>query len=123
MIIATITALILIFGGGSLEFYLTNLKGDVKDHVADKARQEIIIDASKALSKDLAALAEEVDDHFEDLVEVHSEYGSTESDFDEVTEELKADQKELSRLVLDARDSMHEQMTREEWNVVFAERE
>ena len=124
MIWGTLAILILLFGGGDgLAFYLTNLKSDVKEHVQDKARQEIILDTSKALAKDLAALAGEIDDHFEDLVEVHSEYDSVASDFDEATAQLKADQKELSRLVLDARDVMHEQMTKEEWAAVFAEAE
>ena len=123
MIVGTLTILLLIFSGGSLEFYLTHIKSDVKEHVQDKACQEIIIDASKALAKDLKELGEEVDDHFEDWVEVHSDYDSAASDFDEVTVALKADQKELSRLVLDARDTMHEQMTKQEWNAVFAEAE
>ena len=124
MIWGTLAILILLFGGGDgLAFYLTNLKGDVKEHVQDTAQQKIIIETSKALSKDLAELAGEIDDHFEDLVEVHSDYDSAESDFDKATAALKADQKELSRLVLDARDVMHDQMTKEEWNAVFAEAE
>ena len=123
MIVGTLTILLLIFSGGSLEFYLTHMKSDVKAHVQDKARQVIIIDASKALAKDLKELGEEIDDHFEDWVEVHSEYDSVASDFDKVVAGLKADQKELSRLVLDARDTMHEQMTKEEWEAVFAEAE
>ena len=119
----TLAILIFLFGGGDgLAFYLTNLKGDVKEHVQDKACQEIILDASKALAEDLTALAGEIDDHFEDLAEVHSEYGSVASDFDEVVASLKADQKELSLLVLDARDAMHEQMTKEEWEAVFMEK-
>jgi len=121
MIVGTLTLLMLLFGGGDgLAFYLTNLKGGVKEHVQDKARQEIIIETSKSLSKDLGELAEEIDDHFEDLAEVHSEYDSVASDVDEAIEALKADQKELSRLVLDARDAMHEQMTKDEWDAVFA---
>ena len=123
MIVGTLAVLMFLFSGGSLEFYLTNMKGDVKEHVQDKAREEIVIETSKNLSKDLGELAEEIDDHFEDLAEVHSEYDSVSSDFDEAIEALKANQKELSRLVLDVRDVMHEQMTKEEWNAVFAEKE
>jgi len=123
MIVGTLALLMLLFGGDGLVFYLTNLKGDVKEYVQDKVRQEIIIETSKNLSKDLGELAEEIDDHFEDLAEVHSDYDSVASDFDEAAATLKADQKELSRLVLDARDAMHEQMTKEEWDAVFSEAE
>ena len=119
MIWGTLAVLIILFSGGSLEFYLTNLKGPVKEHVADKVQQEIIIDAGKALAKDLKELSEEINDDFEDLVEVHSEYDSSESDFDEAIADLKASQKKLSHMVLDARDTMHEQMTKEEWEAVF----
>ncbi len=124
MIWGTLALLILLFGGGDgLAFYLTNLKGDVKEHVQEKAQQTIILDTSKALAQDLAALAGEIDNHFEDLAEVHGEYDSVASDFDEVVAELKVDQKGFSRLVLDARDIMHEQMTKAEWEAVFAEKE
>lgn len=123
MLIATITALLIIFGGESLSFYLTNLKGDVKEYVQDKERQKIIIDTSKALSKDLKALGKRVDDHFKELVEVHSEYDSVGDDFDAASAKLMKDQNDMITTVLDARDAMHEQMTKEEWEAVFAEPE
>ncbi len=119
MIIGTLTLLMLIFGGGGLEFYLTNLKGDVKEHVQDKARQELIIDASDALSSNLQTLGKQIDVHFEDLITVHADFHSIASDFDAATAQLKADQKEVSQLILDARDAMHKQMTEEEWEAVF----
>ena len=54
--VSNITALILIFGSGSLEFYLTNLKSDVKEHVEDKERQKSIIATGKTLEKELRSL-------------------------------------------------------------------
>ena len=119
MIIGTLTLLMLIFGGGGLEFYLTNLKGAVKEHVQDKARQELIIDASEALSSNLQILEKQIDVHFEDLIAVHADFHSIATDFDAVTVNLKADQKEVSQLILDARDTMHKQMTKDEWEAVF----
>lgn len=119
MLIATIAALMLLFGGGSLNFYLTNLKGPVKEHVQDKDRREVILDASKALSKDLKVLEKQIEEHFEELVEVHNDYDSKESNFDAATTKLLGDQHDLSTWVLDARDVMHEQMTKEEWEAVF----
>ncbi len=119
MIIGTLTLLMLIFGGGGLEFYLTNLKGDVKEHVQDKARQELIIDASDALSSNLQTLGKQIDVHFEDLIAVHADFHSIATDFDAATAQLRADQKEVSQLILDARDAMHKQMTKEEWEAVF----
>jgi len=102
-----------------LEFYLTNLKGDVKEHVQDKARQELIIDAGKVLSEDLQTMGKQIDVHFEDLIAVHADFQSIATDLDAATAKLTADQKEVSKLILDARDAMHKQMTKDEWEAVF----
>lgn len=119
MLIATITALIIIFGGSGLELYLTDLKKPVKEHVQDKARQEVILDASKALSKGLKSLGKEIDKNFDALVETHADYHSTVDDFITVTKSLEENQKQSVKLILDARDAMHEQMSKEEWEAVF----
>ncbi len=117
-----ITALYLFLfgGGGSLEFYLTNLKDPVKEYVQDKERQDVIIEASKALSKELGNIQKEVTDQFNDYVKAHADYESTPEDFDEVTDEMVASQLKLAKQVLDARDKMHEQMTADEWRAVFS---
>lgn len=120
MIWATLAYLIILFGDGGLEHYLTDLKGDVKEHVQDKARQELIIDEGKALSGEMETLGKQIDEHFNDLVVVHGEFTSSAADFDEVSAKLKTDQAEAAQLILDARDAMHEQMTKEEWTAIFA---
>lgn len=121
MLIATITALILIFGGSNLEFFLTNLKKPVKEYVADADRQDAILDAGKALEKELKELTKDVEDHFNEIVEVHSVYESTTENYLTAGAKLKADQNRLTTLVLDTRDVMKENMTREEWEAVFKE--
>lgn len=116
--ITTATIIILLSGGGA-DHYLTDLKGPLKEHVPDKERRSEILDAGKALSKDLKPLGKEIDEHFADFVRVHADYHSMETDFDSATARLVADQKKATQLMLDARDAMHEQMTREEWDAVF----
>lgn len=123
MLIATITALILIFGGGGLEFYLTDIKKPVKEHVQEKERRTLILDESKALKKDLKEIRKDIEEHLDDLIDVHTAYASAPAAYDAVGKILLADQKTSSTRVLDARDVMHEQMTREEWEAVFAEPE
>jgi hypothetical protein len=121
MLIATITVLILIFGGGNLEFYLTNLKKPVKEHVVDKERRDAILEAGKELEKELKGLAKDIEEHFEELIEVHGEYESTTADYLAASAKLKADQNTLAERVLDTRDAMKENMTRAEWEQVFSE--
>jgi hypothetical protein len=119
MLIATITALILIFGGGNLEFYLTNLKTPIKEHVAEKERRDAILDAGKALEKELKELTKDVEDHFEEMINVHADYESPTEAYLAAGAKLKADQNRLTELVLDARDEMKKNMTRAEWTAVF----
>ena len=119
MIIAITALFIFLFGGGGLEFYLTNLKDSVKDAVPDKPRQEVILDASKALAKDLESLQKDVGKQFNAYAEVHGNYKATPADFDAVTTRLVSDQQQFGKSVLDARDKMHEQMNADEWRAVF----
>lgn len=119
MLIATITALMLIFGGGNLEFFLTNLKKPVKKHVVDEVRRDAILEAGKELENELKDLSKDIEEHLKELIEVHAEYESTTGDYLAAGAALKADQNTLTMLVLDARDAMKENMTRAEWEAVF----
>jgi hypothetical protein len=119
MIIALAAIFALLFGGGSLEFYLTNLKGPVKEYVQDKDRQSAVLDASKELGKELKTLQKDVKDQFKDYTDLHADYTSTPADFDAVTDKMVASQLQLSEKVLDARDEIKKNMTAEEWAAVF----
>lgn len=119
MLIATITALILIFGSGNLEFYLTNLKKPVKEYVVDEVRRDAILEAGKELEEELKGLSKDIEEHFEELIEVHAEYKSATGDYPAAGAMLKTDQNKLTMLVLDTRDAMKENMTRAEWEQVF----
>ena len=118
--VTTATIIILLSGGGDVEHFLTEVKKGVKEHIEDKDRRKIILSESKDLSKDLKKLGKQIDRHFEDVSDVHADFHSGEDDFDAATAQLVNDQKVLSELILDARDNMKAQMTREEWEAVFA---
>jgi hypothetical protein len=119
MIIALAAIFALLFGGGSLEFYLTNLKGPVKEYVQDEDRQSAVLDASKELGKELTALQKDAKDQFQDYTDLHADYTSTAADFDAVTDKMVASQLQLSEKVLDARDEIKKNMTAEEWAAIF----
>ena len=118
---ALATYLIMVFGGGGLEFHLTNLKKPVKEHVQDKTCQKEIINESKALAKELQSLGKRVDRDFENFVRVHADFQFLETDFAAAAAKLSDDQARSAKRVLDTRDAMHKQMTQEEWEAVFAE--
>jgi hypothetical protein len=120
MIAALLAVFFLLFMSGGLASQLADIDDQAKEHVAEKARREIIIDASKTLNEELEKVVKSLDEHFGELVDVNADYASTESDFDAVRAKLKTDQTTATQAVLDARDKMHKQMTREEWSAVFA---
>jgi hypothetical protein len=120
MIIGILTVLALLFaGGGSLEFFLTNLKEPVKAHVQDKDRRGAVLDASKALGKELKSLHKDVNNQFGDYTDLHTDYTSTPAEFDAVTDKMIASQSQLSKHVLDARDEIKKNLTAEEWTAIF----
>lgn len=117
--VTTAAIIVLLSGGGGVEHFLTDFKKEVKSTIEDKDRQKLILNESKALSKELKSLSKDINGHFDDLVKVHSDFYSSEAGFDSVLKQLVADQKKATTLILDARDAMHEQMTKEEWEAVF----
>lgn len=117
--ITTAAIIVLLSGGGDLEHYLTDLKKEVKIHVTDKEQRGVILDESKQLAKDLKALGKQIDQHIEDLSRTHANFQALEGDYDQVTANLVSDQKQASKRMLDARDVMHAQMSKAEWEAVF----
>lgn len=123
MIAALLAIFLLLFMGGGLADQLVHVDDQAKAHISDKDRREKVIDASNQLNKELETVVKSLNSHFGELVDVNAEYSSTEADFDAVRAKLKSDQAAATKAVLDARDAMHEQMTREEWTAVFTPKE
>lgn len=121
--VTTAAIIILLSGGGGVEHYLTDLKKEVNKTIEDKDRKKVILNESKALSKELKTLGKEINSHFKDVIQVHADFHATEAAYDAVLKQLVADQNKATALILDARDSMHEQMTKEEWQAVFRQKD
>lgn len=121
MVGITIATIVVLMGssGSDVQHYLTNAKARVKSTVQDKSRQKIILKEGKDLNKELKSLSKSIEQHIKELVMLHQNYHATGADFDAITERLIEDQKKAAQFILEARDHMHEQMSREEWNAVF----
>lgn len=118
----TIAALAVLLGGKNGDgpsHFLIDAEKQIKSVVSDKTRRKAILDAIGDLSKNLTVLEKKIEAHLKDYTSVHSDFQSLETDFDEVTAKLVADQATTSKLILDTRETMRELMTREEWNAVF----
>lgn len=120
MLIATLTALYIIFGGG-LGHFLVNSDKAIKAAVEDKARCSEILDITKELSKDLKKERKVYFEAVEDCLELHQDYETTSDDFDTQFEKVMEQQQQLIDTTLDARDEMHQRMKADEWHAVFKE--
>jgi transcription termination factor NusB len=122
MLIAIFSLVFLLFfgfGGNDFEYKMTDLKKPAKEHIEDGTRRDSVIQASKQLGKDAKALKEEVLEHYEQLVKMHYAYESDAADYDVAGALLKEDYRKLIAGVLDTRDELHKNMTKEEWTEIF----
>ena len=121
MLIATITALMFLFGGGdSLENYLLHIKKPVKATVESKVTVNEVLDLSKELGKQLKAQNKEITKLRDSFLDLHTKYDTESGDFDSYIDKLITARGEGQMYILDTRSDMKKLMTREEWTAVFS---
>ena len=124
MIIATLTLLMLLFGGGdSLENYLLNIKKPVKAAVESKVTVNEVLDLSKALKKQLKVQNKEITELRESFLDLHTKHDAESADFEAYLDRLMTARETGQKHILDARMSMKDLMTKEEWNEVFSDKD
>jgi hypothetical protein len=121
MIIATIAALMMLFGGGdSLENYLLHIKKPVKAAVESKITVNEMLDLSKKLGKQLKVQNKEITKLRDSFLDLHTKYDARPVDFEDYIDKLITAREEGQKHILDTRSSMKNLMTREEWTEVFS---
>ena len=120
MLIASIAALMMLFGGGSsLENYLLHIKKPVKAAVENKVTVNEVLDLSKELGKQLKAQNKEITKLRDSFLDLHTKYGTTSAAFEAYTGQLITAHEKGQKHILDTRSAMKNLMTREEWAEVF----
>ena len=120
MLIATIAALMMLFGGGSsLENYLLHIKKPVKAAVENKVTVNEVLDLSKELGKQLKAQNKEITKLRDSFLDLHTKYDTTSADFQTYINQLITAPEKGQKHILDTRSAMKNLMTREEWTEVF----
>jgi hypothetical protein len=121
MIVATITALMFLFGGvDSLENYLLNIKKPVKAAVESKVTVNEVLDLSKVLNKQLKVQNKEITKLRESFLDLHTKYDAESADLEAYIDELITAREEGQKYILDTRSDMKKLMTRAEWTEVFS---
>jgi len=121
MLIATIAALFLLFGGGdSLESYLLDIKNPVKASVESKATVNQVLDLSKKLDKQLKAENKEIVKLRDSFLDLHTKYDTKPAEIEAHIDMLMTAREEGQAYILDTRSAMKNLMTKEEWTKVFS---
>jgi septal ring factor EnvC (AmiA/AmiB activator) len=121
MLIASIAALMLLFGGGnSLENYLLHIKKPVKAAVESKVTVNEVLDLSKELGKQLKAQNKEITKLRGSILDLHPKYDAKSADIEAYIDKLITAHEEGQKQILDTRSAMKNLMTREEWTKVFS---
>ena len=125
MLIATITALILIFGGGtdaaSVKKNVLAMQDMVKQHIADEERQTQVSDLLTEMVEELDGFEKRAVELQKGIFDVDKVYGSTAEDFRAVFKKINRNWDETQRRMTDLRFKMRDLMKRDEWNAVFAD--
>jgi hypothetical protein len=121
MLIASIAALMLLFGGGdSLENYLLHIKKPVKAAVENKVTVNEVLDLSKELGKQLKAQNKKITKLKSSFLDLHTKYDAKPADIEAYIDKLITAREEGQKHILYTRSAMKNLMTREEWTEVFS---
>ncbi len=121
MLIATIAAMMLLFGGGdSIENYLLHLKKPVKAVVENKVTVQEVIGLGKELGKQLETQNKEIIKLRGRFLDLHTKYDATPVELEAHIDKVMAVQEKGQEHILDTQSAMKNLMTREEWTEVFS---
>lgn len=121
MIVATATALIILFGGGNaLENYLVDIKKPVNATLESKETRGQVLSLSKALDRQLKGLNKELTKMSEGLLELHTQYDSKPEDFEVTIGKMMSKREEGQKAIIETRYEMKQSMSKEEWTQMFS---
>ena len=118
MLVATITALIILFSGGYEIFFAENVEKGIKEYVLEKDRRKELLDMTKEIKNGAKAYNKERKANFKDFEDLYTNYNSDEAKlqafFDNLTEIQKAYQGDF----IEKRIQITDKITDEEWKLI-----
>jgi hypothetical protein len=101
-------------------FYLTQAREYIGDEVKDPAREKEAKAAAKTAKKGLLKFVNQTNKSGKALKKLLEDYNSTPEQFDALIEESLAQQRQSAATVFEARQTMLESITAEEWSAILA---
>jgi hypothetical protein len=117
MIIAAITILTLLFGGGT--FSLDNVRDAAKAVIKDKDRAKQVVAVTKEADKEFKSFTKNVNNLSKQLVQMNKDYNLTRKEIDAFY--LQADKRRMAFLekFVELRFQAKNLMTSEEWQAMY----
>ena len=120
MIIATVTALILIFGGGA--WWGTQLKSaedNIKEYLADGPERDAALEINKAMRDIAKGQAKLAGNHGKELEKLLADPTAREADIEPLLRGFRDNTLAFYRDILDQRAQLKSHISREDWQKVF----
>lgn len=122
MIIATVTALMYLWGGGGMElFSLEHLKPQIEQYVNSGERQDQLLALIKVEDKKMVEFNKEANAAGKKLLELNKDYDANADEFQGIIDDFEPQLLQAQSRYVELRFALKEKMTREEWQAVFAQ--
>ena len=123
MIIATVAALLIIFGGSAGGFFgqlMTKYAEDpIKNTITDEQRRELALEGLSLLNNDIENFNEQISDDIEQFGKLIKNYESTSEDFDNTFSSMLAKRQDILDKIWEHRSTMLVHIQPEEWKTII----
>jgi len=120
-----ITALLIMhfFGGGNVEIFSRTDFRNVERTIEEPARADAATQAMERINERMASVLQNREDLFAQLAEIDTKVDSPEDAYDKLFDELWQFRREAGEEHFTDVFTMRENMTRDEWDAIFADSE
>lgn len=120
MLIATITALAILFGGGTFEtFFIDDLRKGVKEYVVDDERRDEILDDLKRSEKMIKSFNKERKAQFKEFKELNRSRATGSDELTGFFEKSMTTRGEYQHHLIDERLTVSAKITPDEWSAII----
>lgn len=118
MIIATVTAIILLMGGGSFSFE-NALKPHVEEAIPDKELRKAVLNIAKEMDEERESFSDSMKEHGGELRDLNKKRTLSSADYDRFFEGTDKRRDEARQRTIDLRFKMKALLTAEQWEAIF----
>ena len=124
MLVATVTALIILFSGGYEIFFAENVEKGIKEYVLEKERRKELLDLTKEVKKRAKTYNKERKSNYKDFEALYTNFNTSDDELNAFFEDLTEIQREYQEDFVEKRIEITDRITDDEWsNIIGLSRE